>query len=188
MGTLDATRAQACDSIAGAERNDSLVNPIVAAPAVVFGAMALAPRAGELAAAPLDFLDALRQAVGKSAEAPAAKPAAQPREAELATPRELRRKLEAALESLHRKLSARLAAEGIDTTRPFQAEWSDRGRVHVALDHPEADKIRRVLSDDRELAQAAAEIRQLAELLRSSRDRGSDLVLSYSPQGLTAGQ
>jgi hypothetical protein len=158
------------------------MNPILAAPAAAIGALALAPRALELAAAPVGFLGALREAVGPSAPAAAT---AQTSATDAETPRTLRRKLEAALDSLHRQLTVKLAAEGIDTTRPFQAEWSADGKVHVSGHHPDEDKIRRVLNGERSLAQAVAEIGRLAERLGDGKGGRDRQRLSYSPHGLT---
>jgi hypothetical protein len=94
----------------------------------------------------------------------------------------LRRRLETALDTLHRRLHARLTAAGVDPTTPFSAELNSRDRIHMLGDHPDADKIRRLLADDRELAQAAKEIRQLAEALGKS--DGRRLTLSYTAQRL----
>ena len=70
------------------------MNPILAAPAAAIGALALAPRALELAAAPVGFLSALRQAVGPEARQTTTAPN-ETSSAEAETPRTLRRKLEA---------------------------------------------------------------------------------------------
>jgi hypothetical protein len=147
------------------------VNPILAAPAAVLGAVAVAPGIADLARAPADFLSTLRKAVGSEQSPPL--PPAEP---------SLERRLQTALESLHRRLQVRLAAAGIDTTAPFSAELNSRDRIHVLGEHPQADKIRGLFADDTELTQAAREIRQLAEALGKSDSRR--LVLSYTPQRL----
>ena len=87
--------------------------------------------------------------------------------------------------NLHRQLTVKLAADGIDTTIPFQVEWNDSGKVRLVGDHPDADKVRRLLSDNRSLTQAAAEIRRLSEQLGDAKDRRGRQVLSYSPQSVT---
>ena len=160
------------------------MNPILAAPVAALGALALAPRAVELVRGPVDFLATLRQAVGPGEKSQDAQKPLAATETATETPRTLRRKLEAALDNLHRQLTVKLAAGGIDTTQPFQAEWNGRGKVHVLGEHPEADKIRRLLADDRSLAQAAAEIRRLAERLGESKDSRDRLSLSYSAHGV----
>jgi len=157
------------------------VNPILAAPAAVLGAMAVAPRVGDLVTAPADFLATLRKAVGPE-KAPPAQAATQARGAP-ETAQSLRRRLETALDALHRQLQVRLAAAGVDPTLPFSAELNSRGKIHVLGDHPDADKIRRLLADDRELAPAAWEVRQLAEAIGKTDSRL--LVLSYTPHRLT---
>jgi hypothetical protein len=177
------SRLKSLDSNAGTQKGHLTVNPIFAAPAAVLGAMAVAPRVADLVTGPADFLATLRKAVGPQQAAPA-QAAAQSREAP-ETAQSLRRRLDTALDALHRQLQARLAAAGADPTLPFSAELNSRGRIHVQSDHPDADKIRRLLSDDRELAHAALEIRQLAEALNKTDSR--NLVLSYTPQRLTVG-
>ena len=162
------------------------MNPILAAPAAAIGALALAPKALELAAAPVNFLSTLRQAVDRNEKSEAIERTSATTATEAESPRTLRRKLEAALENLHRQLTVKLTAEGIDTTRPFQAEWNRRGKVSVNGDHPDADKIRRLIADDHSLAQAAAEIRRLSERLGDTREgRERTLLISYSPHGVT---
>jgi hypothetical protein len=161
------------------------MNPILAVPAAALGALALAPRAVELVTAPVDFLATLREAVGSDEKSQDTQKSLAITETETETPRTLRRKLEAALDNLHRQLTVKLAAEGIDTTRPFQAEWNGRGKLRVHGDHPDADKIRRLLADDRSLAQAAAEIGRLAKRVGESKDSRDRLSLSYSPHGVS---
>lgn len=99
----------------------------------------------------------------------------------------LRRAAETALQSFRELLGQRLAAAGIDVSRPIRLEAEARGPILVAGDHPERAHIEQVFADDPGLRAALIRLAAMFGALQDAeQNQAFEDLYALDPQNAAA--
>jgi hypothetical protein len=164
------------------------VSPLAASAGVALAALA-AKATGTLSQS-LSFLDVLHlggasnDAAGSDVDKVATASTQDDSEVSAAT---LRSAAETALQSFRELVGQRLAAAGIDVSRPIRLEADERGRIFVAGDHPQRAQIEQIFSDDAELGAALNHLSSTFHALqRAQKNQAFEDLYALDPQNAAA--